>query len=132
MSILEALKKELEDLEVKKHEVWEKYMGMAEKDIPFTEAWDWYSRQPVIQRYEQVQCEIRKLEEPTYEDIPNYGDHMTMKEFISACKNNFFSDSDGSGYYATKDKMTDIHVYPSDITSGNYRKDFSHVVWFNK
>lgn len=27
---------------------------------------------------------------------------------------------------------TNIEVYPSDIISGKYRKDFPHVVWYNK
>lgn len=132
MSKIEELKKELKYLEKEKHEVWEKYMGMAEKDVPYMEAWDWYSRQPVIRRYEQLEQEIRRLEEPVYEDIPKYGDHMTMKSFVDSCKCSCFCNSDGSGYYATKTKMTNIPVYPSDIMAGNYRRDFDYVVWFNK
>lgn len=132
MTRLEQLKTELKSLEPKKHKVWEEYMGMAEKDVPYMEAWEWYSNNPTIRHYEHLQQEIRKLEEPAYENIPEYGDHMTMKDFIGYCKSGCFIDDDGSGYYATKDKMTDIPVYPSDITSGNYRKDFDYVVWFNK
>ena len=65
-------------------------------------------------------------------DIPDYGDFMTLEEFAECCMYKGFIDSDGFGYYATKDKMTDITINPSDITTGEYKKDFPNVVWFNK
>jgi len=89
-------------------------------------------------------------EKITYSPLPNYGDHMELDHFIACCKSSCFIDSDGSGCYATADKITNITVHPSDIT-GKYsefnfetheyiprtckidiRKEFSHVVWFNK
>lgn len=65
--------------------------------------------------------------------IPDYGDKMTLAEFIDACKWGMFIDYDGFGYYATDTQMTDIIVYPSDITiRKEVKQEYSHVVWFNK
>ena len=50
------------------------------------------------------------------------------------CKGGGFIDYDGFGVYADKEKKmkTNIKLYPSDITSGKYRKDFTHVIWYNR
>ena len=132
MNKLEQLKSELDSLAPKKHKVWEEYLSMAEKDIPFEEAWNWYNNHHVIRRYNQIEQEIRSLEEPLYGDLPDYGKHMIMDKFVKGCEYHTFTDDDGSGYYATKDKITNIEIYPSDVVSGNYREDFDYVVWFNK
>ena len=81
--------------------------------------------------------------------IPNYGSHMTLKQFIDDCKTGCLIDFDGHGYYATKTKMTNKLILPSHVTgkqsrfsmnTGKFRtvkikksidKRFSHVVWFN-
>lgn len=62
----------------------------------------------------------------------DFGDKMPLDEFINDCKEGYFVDSDGSGYYGTEDKQTNLPIYPSSIMSGTYRTDFSHVYWFNK
>lgn len=67
-----------------------------------------------------------------YEEIPDYGDVFSFEEFQDCCFEYSFIDSDGCGYYATKDKMTNILANPSDIMIGYIREEFSHVVWFNK
>ena len=84
------------------------------------------------------------------EPIPNYGDHITIKKFISWAEGGYIINDDGFGYYATKTEMTDIIIKPSHITgrrnefqvkTGNFKvvkvekkldKRFSHVVWFNR
>jgi hypothetical protein len=86
----------------------------------------WTTKLDVLRRKRNL------LLEPKYEDIPEYGDVMDLEDFIECCEDGGFIDYDGSGNYATEDKMTDITIYPSDITSGNYRKDFPKIVWFNK
>lgn len=135
MENIEKLKLELAEAKKKQEKVWEEYMDMADRDIPFQEAWSWYENQPIVQRCAELDRQIRNLEEPELKDLddPDWCDHMTMKEFVKCCNiGPLFTDDDGFGVYATKDKQTDIHVYPSDILSGNYRKDFTHVVWYNK
>lgn len=65
-------------------------------------------------------------------NISDYGDLMTMEAFIDTCECGGFIDYDGIGRYATETQESDIEILPSDITMGVYRKDFSHVVWFNR
>jgi len=77
----------------------------------------WWKNEPVVVEYEK---------------IPDYGDKMTLKIFIESCKDGSLIDYDGHGYYAFKNKMSNIMVHPSDITSGKILRDFTHVVWFNK
>jgi hypothetical protein len=66
------------------------------------------------------------------EPLPDYGDHMTLQEFIDACKSGCFIDYDGHGYYATATEMSDVLAQPSAIVHGQIRTDFTHVMWFNK
>ncbi len=97
---------------------------------------EWNEVQEILRPYElAMDIERRKktrTEEPEYKDIPDYGDHMSMEDFVGCCECGGFIDYDGHGYYATKDKTTSITIYPSDIMDNKYRKDFTHVVWFNK
>lgn len=61
------------------------------------------------------------------------GDLMTLSEFVNSCKiGPLFCDSDGSGYYATETQESNIGISPSDVIAGKYRKDFTHVMWYNK
>lgn len=79
-----------------------------------------------------ISCEQRHRQKPTMEPHSDYGDLMTIKEFIGACKAGGFIDSDGFGNYATKDEESDISIYPSDVMKGKIREDFTHVHWYNK
>lgn len=77
--------------------------------------------------------QLRKIKEDfVMKDIKKGDDHMTIEEFISCCKSGSFIDYDGSGNYATDTQESNISIYPSDITEGVYRNDFTHVVWYNK
>lgn len=72
---------------------------------------------------------IRYKESP----VPDYGDVMTIKEFIAACEANFLTDYDGSGSFCTsKDIMTDVNCHPSLVLGQSIPSEFTHVVWFNK
>ncbi len=64
--------------------------------------------------------------------LPNYGEHMKLREFINNCKNNSFIDYDGFGYYATKELITNKIVHPSDIINNRIDRNFSYIVWFNR
>jgi hypothetical protein len=65
-------------------------------------------------------------------EIPEESDVMSLDNFISNCKEGYFSDYDGSGNYCINGKMTDIDIYPSDIHFKSIRKEFDTIVWFNK
>lgn len=79
-----------------------------------------------------IQYQIDILEPSIFEDIPEYGDHMTMEDFKGYCESGMFIDYDGSGNYATADKMTQKTISPSDFEEGLIIRNFTHVVWFNR
>lgn len=81
---------------------------------------------------EELTWQIRCLQPAKFSDIPDYGDHFTIEDFIDSVKSGMFVDFDGSGYYATKDKMTDIYANPSEIYRDKIDKRWTHVMWFNK
>ena len=64
--------------------------------------------------------------------IPDYGDLMTLEEFIQHVENGYFIDYDGQGEYATDTHVTGITVIPSDIIKGNINEEYTHVVWYNR
>lgn len=66
------------------------------------------------------------------DDIPDYGDVMSLKKFIKCCKSGFFIDYDGCGSYVKDGKMTNITIYPSDVICNSIRKEFDTIIWFNK
>lgn len=75
---------------------------------------------------------MRLLQIPNYEDLPDCGELLEFETFAYDCHTKAIIPYDGYGYYATKDKMTDIAVSPTDIVNNKYRTDFTHVMWFNK
>lgn len=66
------------------------------------------------------------------EPIPAYADHMKVGEFIKRVGAGLCSPEDGTAFYAEKTGMTRIEARSDDIATERWRKDFSHVVWFNK
>ena len=57
---------------------------------------------------------------------------ITLKEFIKAVKNGFFTDYDGYGVYATKKGYTDIIIRPSDVLHNRHKIEYPYICWFNK
>ena len=75
---------------------------------------------------------IRLKQIPTMEYGKTWkGETLTIENFINDCKNGKYTDDDGFGYYATDNAKSDIIVYPSDFEDDYYRKDFTHIIWFN-
>jgi hypothetical protein len=76
--------------------------------------------------------EIKKVE---FEDIPDYGDLMTMEEWISCVRCGCFIDYDGTGYLALENKMSREEIQPSEVSKRGFvekTKNYTHVIWFNK
>ena len=67
-----------------------------------------------------------------FERLPDYGDHMTIENFIQNCKVGMFIDYDGYGYLATKDRRSDIIISPSKIKKVGIPKWATHVLWYNR
>jgi hypothetical protein len=66
------------------------------------------------------------------ESIPEYGDLISIEEFVDMCKRGSFIDYDGFGNYAMVDGMSTKKVYPSDIIGRKIDYTYTHVVWFNR
>lgn len=69
------------------------------------------------------------------------GHLFTMEEFKKYCKDGMFIDDDGTGYYSTKDRRSNIRIQPSHISLGccltgitteNESIEFTHVTWYNR
>lgn len=122
----EEIEKKYDELDNAINELWQQCWR---DEITFEE----YKNSALHKEFREISREYRKVCDYRLEDdIPSYGDLMTLQKFVSSCKGGGFCNSDGWGNYATKDKMSDIEVYPSDIIAGVYREDFTHVVWFNR
>ena len=73
----------------------------------------------------------------TFDELSDYGAHMTLQEFLDDVRSNSIIDYDGSGRLATATQESSVEVYPSTIHQILYRHPeylewATHVVWFNK
>ena len=133
MENIEELEKKLDAIEKACDNIWEEFMNMSMKDIPYDVAHKWYNSQPVIKERELIQDKIRQLKNADeFEPIERDDDVYTIEKFKGICKSGGFIDYDGFGVYAYKDKKSNIEIYPSDVQKGNVRSDFTHVVWYNR
>lgn len=133
METVESIKKRLSDIEVACANIVDDYWRKCDEGIPFDVAWKWYTNQPVIKERERLENELRLIETPKYFDtIESDDDVYALGEFIECCKDGGFIDYDGFGVYAFEDKKSDIKIYPSDVMNDKIRKDFTHVVWYNR
>ena len=88
-----------------------------------------------------------KFERIKFEEIPNDVPKYIIKDWFEMVESGGFIDYDGFGYLATKDKMSNLLVYPSFVENSKitkvridfdfdipYEEDwkFTHIVWFNR
>lgn len=126
----EEYEKKLEELDEKVHEIWEQSF-----EKPYPESWEWYINHPIVKEDRKVYREYKLIKTPKLCDMDDLDRkcRIPFKEFEKYCKiGPLFSDYDGSGYYATKNQVSDIGISPSDICAGVYRKDFEYICWYNK
>ena len=88
--------------------------------------------EPFAEKVGELNQEYRLLKAPEMKDLDNIGDHMTFEDFKGCVDCGGFIDYDGYGYYATEIQQSDIVIYPSDVREGKHRKDFTHVMWYNR
>lgn len=80
-----------------------------------------------------IRREMRLKEIPTMEYGKTWnGDIFTIEKFLNLCKTHQIVDDDGVGYYATENAKSNVIACPLDFEDDEYRKDFTHVIWFNK
>jgi hypothetical protein len=85
-----------------------------------------------VKKYSKLSNLKRLHKKPTYDELPDYGDVMSLEEFVECCNCGGFIDYDGSGNYVKDGKISDISIYPSDVTKYKIREDFDTIIWFNK
>jgi len=125
--------KTVEELKIELEEAYKiaEPKGKAAYDAP--DVWEFQRlREEAYADFNRIQTEIDMLREPKMGPIADYGNHMPMQEFIDCCECGGFIDYDGSGNYATETEESDISISPSDVARGDIRKDFTHVVWYNR
>lgn len=89
-------------------------------------------REPFYSQIRQLSSEKRMIMPYELRPLSDYGDVMSLKSFISACKSGMFIDYDGHGYYVKDNQETDIKIIPSDVDHKKIRKEFDTIIWFNK
>ena len=64
----------------------------------------------------------------------DFGDLMSIGEFIDNCISGMFIDYDGYGNYCTADEETNEEVIPSDVFNGKIKLDreYPSIVWYNR
>lgn len=125
-----TLQEKLDRIEVLDEIIDKKSWEMAKQNIPyqdFQEAVKVY-RQESIKLSKETRLELNPEMSPQ-DDI---GDLMEISDFISCVEMGGFIDYDGFGYYSNKTEQSNIIILPSDIRADIYRKDFSHVKWYNR
>jgi len=141
---LEEIEKRIEELDVilekKENEWWDKKKKEMSDSVfgIFGGDWDEYCefRKPEIDEVRKLNRKRRMLMIPEFSEPLEFGDLFTIENFIGNCKCGGFIDYDGSGNYAKeidgKLMESNIDIYPSDIKHKSVRKDFTHVIWYNK
>jgi len=145
---LEEIEKRIEELDVileKKEKDWWDKKRKNMSDGVFVNDWDEYCefRKPEIDEVRKLNRKKRMMMIPEFsepskwkEETEMIGDLFTLEDFIDNCKCGGFIDYDGSGNYAKeidgKLMESNIDIYPSDIKHKSVRKDFTHVIWYNK
>ena len=123
---IEVLEKRLSDSRVRINEAEDKWDGSK----PWEEYRDYMSE--YWSEYADINRELTLVKPYEMKELPSYGDLMTLKEFIDCVRGGGFIDYDGHGSYATETECSNLTVRPSDILTEKYRKDFTHVMWFNR
>ena len=102
-----------------------------------TNSWPEFSNymKPEWDKLANLEREQRMLIIPDFDKEiigPEYGDLMSIKDFIDSVKKGGFIDSDGYGNYVRDGKRSNITIHPSDIQYNAIRTDFDTIIWFNK
>ena len=121
----EELKKKLELLENEVNDIWNESFDKED-------GWNWYKNHPKLKEYIETNREYKLIKEYNLEPHDNIGSLFTIEEFIDICKTGYVTNYDGTGFYATATEQSDICISPGDILANKYRKDFTHVKWYNK
>ena len=116
------------EIELKRTEI-----SMKEEEDP-TDSWEEFCEymKPEWEALTKLDTEKRMLMIPVFDVLPDFGDVMSLNDFIDSVKKGYFIDYDGHGYYVRDGKESNIMLHPSDVERGAVRKDFDTIIWYNK
>lgn len=90
------------------------------------------NREPEVSQLSKLDREKRMLMTPKFDELPDYGDVMSLEDFKGNVACGGFIDYDGYGHYVRDGKESNIEIYPSDVRHGSIRDDFDTIIWFNR
>lgn len=64
------------------------------------------------------------------EELPDYGDLITVDTFRQCCKNKMFIDYDGYGNPVKSNKCANVLVLPSQVHL--VPPEVTHIMWYNR
>ena len=88
--------------------------------------------QPAWDKINKLGREKRMLMTPEFDELSDFGDLMSLEDWLECVRCGGFIDYDGHGRYVRDGKESNIEVYPSDVSHDSIRKDFDSVIWFNR
>jgi hypothetical protein len=127
-------KTEIKQIEDRLREISKRYHEWINGDTP-SDYGEFCRQSEEIQKDVQpLERRLQEITEVVWRDIPDYGHLMTFSKFKKYCESGLFIDYDGVGNYASKNKMSNKIISPSDFEDGWVLKnpEFTHVVWFNR
>ena len=126
MTRLEEIQQELEELD--------KIIELKDKVWDNSKPWEEYSEylRPENKKINELGRERRMIMPYQLEEMPTYGDVMSLEDFIGCVEAGLFIDYDGYGHYCKDGLETNIEIYPSDVKRKSIRKEFDTIVWFNR
>jgi len=87
---------------------------------------------PYSDKVSEYRIMLISMQKFTLSNFDNYGDYMTINEFIESCNYGAFIDYDGYGLLCIGNQKTNINIYPSDIKHNPDLSRFDGVMWYNK
>ena len=99
---------------------------------------EWSSKtKPIASKLNKLFVEKSLQVNIKWSELPDYGNLMTLQDFLKSCKEGSFIDYDGHGKFSDGKRESNINIYPSHITEElKIRSDIdsylTHVIWYNK
>ena len=131
--------KRLAEIEVALEQAYEEIEELEKTEPPYDQddpqgSWDRYCAhmKPAWKKRADLDREKRMLMTPEFSELSDYGDLMSLEDWLECVNEGGFIDYDGHGRYVRDGKESNIIVYPSDVQHNSVRDDFDSVMWFNR
>ena len=128
--------KKIKELKKEQTRLSKEYSKKANSIDCTTVSYEEYCEQlkPISKKLAEIAHELQVLEPVEWDEIPDYGDLMTLEDWLECVKYGGFIDYDGFGRYSDGKRESNKEVRPSHVKKGRLLKnpEFTHIVWFNR